>query len=198
MDTFNKLKAMAKETAVQVGGSPLEKKIMEACANKPWGASTTMMSELAQATYDYQEYPVVMAGVWKRMGERGALWRVCYKSLCLLEYLICNGSERAVEDARDHMYQLRSLGDFQYSHEGTDHGINVREKSRKICELLNDRARLKEEREKARANRGKYGGVSSMQVGHPPHASAGLRRAFWAQALGRTRPLVSYQLPAFT
>jgi len=29
------------------------------------------------------------------------------KALTLLEYLIRNGSERSVEDARDHIYQIR-------------------------------------------------------------------------------------------
>ena len=161
-------------------GTELEKKIAEACSNKPWGASTTMLSELAQCTYDYQDYPVVMSNVWRRINESGKNWRVVYKSLCLLEYLVRNGSERAVEDARDHMYQLRSLCDFHAPPEGgQDSGLNVREKSRAICELLDDRERLKEEREKARANRGKYGGVSSekMQVRWlPPSISADLRR----------------------
>ena len=87
------------------------------------------------------------------------------KALTLLEYLIRNGSERSVEDGRDHIYQIRTLCDFQYTEPGgVDQGINVREKSRQIVDLLNDRERLKEEREKARANRGKYGGVSSQRM----------------------------------
>ena len=62
-----------------------------------------------------QEYPVVMSNVWKRVNESGKNWRIVYKALTLLEYLIRNGSERAVEDARDHMYQLRTLCDFQFA-----------------------------------------------------------------------------------
>ena len=123
-----------------------------------------MLSEIAQSTYDYQEYPVVMSAVWKRVNQSAKNWRIMYKALSLLEYLIRNGSERAVEDARDHMYQLRSLCDFTARDEGQDQGLNVREKSRAIVELLEDRERLKEEREKARANRGKFGGVSSQKM----------------------------------
>ena len=104
--------------STKMTGTELEKKIAESCSNQPWGASTTMLSEIAQATYDYQEYPVVMSNVWKRIGERGKTWRIMYKALSLLEYLIRNGSERAVEDARDHMYQLRTLCDFQHSDGG--------------------------------------------------------------------------------
>ena len=155
-------KAMGKEALTKVTGTELEKRIAEACSNKPWGASSTMLAEIAQSTYDYQEYPVVMQNVWKRVNESGRNWRIVYKALTLLEYLIRNGSERSVEDARDHIYQIRTLCDFQYTEPGgVDQGINVREKSRQIVDLVNDRERLKEEREKARANRGKYGGVSS-------------------------------------
>ena len=36
----------------KVTGTELEKKIAEACSNKPWGASSTMLAEIAQSTYD--------------------------------------------------------------------------------------------------------------------------------------------------
>ena len=58
-----------------------------------------MLAEIAQSTYDYQEYPVVMATLWKKVGSKGSEWRVVYKALNLLEFLIRNGSERSVEDA---------------------------------------------------------------------------------------------------
>ena len=49
----------------------------------------------------------------------------CTQALTLLEYLLRNGSERSVEDARDHMYQLRTMCDFQYVEAGgVDQGIN--------------------------------------------------------------------------
>ncbi|EOD37464.1 EpsinR [Emiliania huxleyi CCMP1516] len=45
-------KRVAKEAMVKATGTELEKKIAEACSNKPWGASSTMLAELAQHTYD--------------------------------------------------------------------------------------------------------------------------------------------------
>ena len=65
----------------KVTGTELEKRISEACSNKPWGASSTMLAEIAQSTYDYQEYPVVMQNVWKRVNESGRNWRIVYKAL---------------------------------------------------------------------------------------------------------------------
>ena len=101
---MNALKKMGKDALTKAGafGTDLDRKIMEACSNKPWGASSTTLAEIAQATFDYQEYPIVMAAVWRHMGESAKNWRVVYKSLSLLDFLVRNGSERSVEDARDH------------------------------------------------------------------------------------------------
>ena len=38
-------------------GHRAREKIAEACGNKPWGASSTMLSEIAQSTYDYAATP---------------------------------------------------------------------------------------------------------------------------------------------
>jgi len=42
-----------------------------------------MLAEIAQSTYDYQEYPVVMQNVWKRVNESGRNWRIVYKARSL-------------------------------------------------------------------------------------------------------------------
>ena len=69
---------LGKEAMVKATGTELEKRIAEACSNKPWGASSTMLSEIAQSTYDYQDYPVVMSQVWKRVHESSRNWRACH------------------------------------------------------------------------------------------------------------------------
>lgn len=99
--------------------------------------------------------------------QRPAAWRVVFKGLTLLEHLIKNGSERCVDDARNHGHSLRSLHQFNY-YEGTiDRGLGVREKSKQLVEILGDDERIREERQKARQLREKFGssqgggGVSS-------------------------------------
>ncbi|KAJ1617929.1 epsin 2-like protein, partial [Pavlovales sp. CCMP2436] len=147
----------------KLAGSEIERKIAEATCNKPWGASTTMLTEIAQLTFEYNSFQEIMSCSWKRINESGKNWRVVYKALNLIDYLVRNGSERVIDDARDHVYQIRTLNDFQYTEPGTgvDHGINVREKSRQLCELLNDDTKIKAERDKSKKNRGKFGGVGS-------------------------------------
>lgn len=97
--------------------------------------------------------------MWESMeNQRPAAWRVVFKGLTLLEHLIKNGSERCVDDARNHSHTLRSLHQFNY-YEGTvDRGLGVREKSKQIVDILSDDERIREERQKAKKLREKFGG----------------------------------------
>ena len=91
---------------------------------------------------------------------RPAAWRVIFKGLTLLEHLVKNGSERCVDDARNHSHLLRSLDRFNY-YEGTvDRGQGVREKAKQITDILGDDERIREERMKARQLREKFAGRS--------------------------------------
>ena len=83
-----------------------------------------------------------------------------YKSLQLLEFLIKNGSERVIDDARSHLSLLKMLKQFHFiDQNGKDQGVNVRNRSKELAELLGDVDRIRAERKKARANRNKFGGV---------------------------------------
>eukprot|EP00957_Ditylum_brightwellii_P051883 3935245-Ditylum_brightwellii.AAC.1 len=100
--------------------------------------------------------------MWEALtNQRPAAWRVVFKGLTLLEHLVKNGSERCVDDARNHSHTLRSLHQFNY-YEGTvDRGSGVREKSKQIVEILGDDERIREERTRARQLREKFGGAMS-------------------------------------
>ena len=173
MDYYSKmtdLASYARNAAVQattlVAGSELEKKLTEACSNEPWGASGTMLSELARATFSYDDFKTVMVFVWKNLQLTGSLWRVVYKTLNLLDHLVRNGSERVIEDARDHLRELKALQKFEFvDTEGKDTGVNVREKAKQLIELLGNEELLNEERDKARSARNRYTGVSAQDMG---------------------------------
>lgn len=82
------------------------------------------------------------------------------QSLQLLEFLVKNGSERVVDDARSHLSLLRMLRQFHYiDQNGKDQGINVRNRSAELAKLLGDVEQIRQERKKARTNKNKYGGV---------------------------------------
>ncbi|KAL8942816.1 MAG: hypothetical protein Q9216_001431 [Gyalolechia sp. 2 TL-2023] len=80
--------------------------------------------------------------------------------LQLLEFLVKNGSERVIDDARSHMSLLKMLRQFHFiDQNGKDQGLNVRNRSKELTELLSDVDRIRAERKKARSNRNKFGGV---------------------------------------
>ena len=98
--------------------------------------------------------------IYKRFTEKSAEeWRQIYKALQLLEFLIKNGSERVIDDARSHLSLLKMLRQFHYIDlNGKDQGINVRNRAKELADLLSDVDKIRSERKKARANRNKYGG----------------------------------------
>ena len=119
-------KQAATAATTMVAGTELDKKLAEATTNEPWGASSTLLSEISRATYGYDDFKTVMVLVWKNLLLTGSLWRVVYKTLNLLDYIVRNGSERVIEDCRDHMRDLKALQKFEFiDPEGKDTGINV-------------------------------------------------------------------------
>ncbi|KAI1492577.1 ENTH-domain-containing protein [Biscogniauxia mediterranea] len=139
----------------------MEAKVREATNNEPWGASSTLMQEIANGTFNYQTLNEIMPMIYRRFTEKAAEeWRQIYKSLQLLEFLIKHGSERVIDDARGHITLLKMLRQFHYiDQNGKDQGINVRNRAKELAELLGDVDRIRAERKKARANKAKYTGV---------------------------------------
>lgn len=71
----------------------------------------------------------------------GSLTFVCVlrqKALVLLEYLVKNGSERVIDDARSHISMIKIMRNFHYIDEkGKDQGVNselpLRRKNESVC-----------------------------------------------------------------
>ncbi|OTB19274.1 hypothetical protein K445DRAFT_314160 [Daldinia sp. EC12] len=145
----------------------MEAKVREATNNEPWGASSTLMQEIANGTFNYQTLNEIMPMIYRRFTEKAAEeWRQIYKALQLLEFLIKHGSERVIDDARGHITLLKMLRQFHYiDQNGKDQGINVRNRAKELAELLGDVDRIRAERKKARTNKAKYTGVEGGTMG---------------------------------
>ncbi|KAF4974384.1 hypothetical protein FZEAL_8716 [Fusarium zealandicum] len=139
----------------------MESKVREATNNEPWGASSTLMQEIANGTFSYQTLNEIMPMIYRRFTEKAAEeWRQIYKALQLLEFLIKHGSERVIDDARGHIALLKMLRQFHFiDQNGKDQGLNVRNRAKELAELLGDVERIRTERKKARASKNKYTGV---------------------------------------
>ncbi|WJX75083.1 hypothetical protein P8452_58651 [Trifolium repens] len=153
--TVRDLKREVNKKVLKVPG--IEQKVLDATSNEPWGPHGTLLADIAQATRNPHEYQMIMAVVWKRINDTGKNWRHVYKALTVLEYLVAHGSERVIDEIREHAYQISTLSDFQYiDSSGRDQGNNVRKKSQSLVVLVNDKERIIEVRQKAAVNREKF------------------------------------------
>ncbi len=148
----SKINNMSK-SAVRVGKNYIkgytdtQVKVRDATSNDPWGPSGQQMNELAQLSYNQNDFIEIMEIMDKRLNDKGKNWRHVFKTLTLLDYLLHAGSENCVIYFRDNMYVVKTLKEFQYIDEqGKDQGGNVRQKAKDITNLLQDEARLREER----------------------------------------------------
>ncbi|KAJ4723183.1 clathrin interactor EPSIN 2-like [Melia azedarach] len=164
--TFRDIKREVNKKVLKVPG--IEQKVLDATSNEPWGPHGTLLADIAQATRNYHEYQMIMAVIWKRINDTGKNWRHVYKALTVLDYLVAHGSERVIDDIREHSYQISTLSDFQYiDSSGRDQGSNVRKKSQSLVALVNDKERIIEVRQKAAANRDKFRNTSAGGMYRP-------------------------------
>lgn len=145
----------------------IEQKVLDATDDAPWGPHGSAMAEIAQATKKFTECQMIMNVLWTRLGETGKDWRLVYKALAVIEYLVAHGSDRAVDDIIEHTFQISSLTSFEYVEpNGKDSGLNVRKKAETIVSLLNNKDKIYEVRSKAATNRDKYVGLSSSGISY--------------------------------
>ncbi|TIA91921.1 hypothetical protein E3P99_00838 [Wallemia hederae] len=149
-------------------------KVREATSNDPWGPSGTQMNELAQLTYNQNDFVEIMEMLDKRLNDKGKNWRHVFKSLTLLDYLLHAGSENVVYYFKDNAYIIKTLKEFQHvDDDGRDQGANVRQKAKDISNLLADDMRLRDQRKNrafmrdrmTRGAPGAYGADEDYELG---------------------------------
>ncbi|KAL2759489.1 hypothetical protein ACRALDRAFT_1079407 [Sodiomyces alcalophilus JCM 7366] len=133
---------------VTKGYSSAQVKVREATSNDPWGPTGTQMSEIAQLTYaSSNEFYEIMDMLDKRMNDKGKNWRHVLKALKVLDYCLHEGSELVVTWARESIYIIKTLREFQYiDDDGRDVGQNVRVAAKELTSLILDEERLRAER----------------------------------------------------
>ncbi|CAL2051005.1 unnamed protein product [Caenorhabditis brenneri] len=143
--------------------------VREATNEDPWGPTGPQMKKIAEYTRSryMEDFYNVYTPLFSRMLENNKdAWRRVYKSLVLLDYLLKNGSERFVQEAREKTYELRRLESYKYIDEkGRDQGINIRHRVKQILEMMNDDELLQAERKKANADdKSKYRGFDQYDM----------------------------------
>eukprot|EP01123_Difflugia_compressa_P002322 TRINITY_DN1301_c0_g1_i1.p1 TRINITY_DN1301_c0_g1~~TRINITY_DN1301_c0_g1_i1.p1 ORF type:complete len:478 (-),score=120.38 TRINITY_DN1301_c0_g1_i1:224-1657(-) len=150
-----------KITGVVMGVPETVRIVVAATNNEQWGPTGPQMREVAELTLQQDQLPLVMQTMWDRIEtdvNSGANWRIIYKTLLLLDYIVKNGSEGVVNESRQNSYQLKALTNVHYiDNDGVDRGVSIRERAKQIVDLLCDTTRLRDERRKAKMNKDKYG-----------------------------------------
>lgn len=136
----------------------LENKVRAATADTAWGASGSDLMQIAQGTFNREDYALIMSIVWQRLGS--SRWRCVYKALEVLRHLIMHGASRCAEEARSALHHLQTLTHYRFVDPKTrrDCGDGVRVRARLVCDMLADPAILEEEREKSKELRAKLEG----------------------------------------
>ncbi|KZT02072.1 ENTH-domain-containing protein [Laetiporus sulphureus 93-53] len=129
------------------GYTHTQAKVRDATSNDPWPPSGRQMHEIAQLTFNPEDFVEIMEMMDKRLNDKGKNWRHVFKALTLLDYLLHSGSENVILYFRDNLYVVKTLREFQYVDDNDqDQGANVRLKAREIVNLMQDEGRLRHER----------------------------------------------------
>ncbi|KDQ54579.1 hypothetical protein JAAARDRAFT_38265 [Jaapia argillacea MUCL 33604] len=127
------------------GYSDTQAKVRDATSNDPWPPSGAQLNELAQLSYNQNDFVEILEMLDKRLNDKGKNWRHVFKSLTVVDYLLHSGSENVIVYFRDNIYVIKTLKEFQYVDEDEkDQGANVRQKAKDISNLLSDEQRLKQ------------------------------------------------------
>jgi epsin len=100
--------------------SEVVKILNEATNSDNWNISNSKLQILADHTYDWNDYNVIMKHLWGKLSLKPKDWRRIFKALHALDYLLKNGAPRIVQDIRDDLFKIRSLQDMEYSQMGKD------------------------------------------------------------------------------
>ena len=102
---------------------------------------------------------MIMKHLWEKLTLKPKEWRRIAKSLHVMDYLVKNGAPRIIQDLKDDLYKIRAFQDFSHKENNVMQGTGLRDKSKQLCELLNDPKKIQDEREFAKQTREKFSGI---------------------------------------
>lgn len=129
------------------GYSSAQVLVRECTSNDPSSPTISKMSEIASLTYANGSFQDVMDIIDRRLNDKGRNWRHVAKALTLLEYLVRYGSDDVIIWAKDNLYIIKTLREFNVTDSlGNDQGSIIRVKAKELTSLLQDDERLQQER----------------------------------------------------
>lgn len=127
--------------------------VRECTSNDPSSPTISKMADIADLTYKNGSFQDVMDIIDRRLNDKGRNWRHVAKALTLLDYLIRYGSDDVVIWAKDNLYIIKTLREFNITDStGTEQGSIIRVKAKELTSLMQDDERLKQERNAAQSS----------------------------------------------
>ena len=142
--------------------------VNEVCSDESWGPTGQQMDEVVKVFH--LGCNDIMEEIIRRLEKRHKSWRRCYKSLLLVDHLARNLQERYVDELRRLLPLLSHISTtFHYKDEkNVDHGLSIRERSKKVAELLKDPEYLANERRITHETQRRVaGGGAAVGLNHP-------------------------------
>ncbi|KAI3806399.1 hypothetical protein L1987_22304 [Smallanthus sonchifolius] len=132
--------------------TPAQLLVEESTNENPWAPDARTLKMISKASFEIDDYWRIVNVLHNRLARFDAKnWRIPYKAVVVLEYLLTHGPESVAEEFQTHKDVIQEMTSFQYIDEkGFNWGLNVRTKSERILKFLNNLSILKEERAKAR------------------------------------------------
>lgn len=76
----------------------------DATSNENWTTPTKILHEIADATYNYNDFNIVMKFIWDKLSDKKKNWKRTLKTLSLIEHLLKNGAPRCLGEFKDEIY----------------------------------------------------------------------------------------------
>ncbi|KAL7115557.1 hypothetical protein ACP275_04G189900 [Erythranthe tilingii] len=123
----------------------------EATNGNPDEPDADDLNTISRAAFEVDDYYRIVEILHKRL-VRFVLgnWRASYKALIVLEHLLTHGPKRVADEFQCDVDVITEMESFQYiDDKGYNWGLNVRNKSGRVLDLLEKGPRLKQEKDKA-------------------------------------------------
>ncbi|KAJ4293923.1 hypothetical protein N0V88_005437 [Collariella sp. IMI 366227] len=129
------------------------------------------------------EFYEIMDMLDKRLNDKGKNWRHVLKALKVMDYCLHEGSELVVTWAKQNIFIIKTLREFQYiDEEGRDVGQNVRVAAKELTSLVLDEERLRAERTDRKSWKSRVNGLEEHSAqysqGNRPEPSRRARQNF--------------------
>eukprot|EP00758_Cryptobia_borreli_P008272 Tbor_TRINITY_DN5377_c3_g2::TRINITY_DN5377_c3_g2_i1::g.4452::m.4452 len=137
---------------IYMSDSHIIKLVDEATNEEPWGPTGTQMEEITKLFPSY--HSDILHELVYRIEKRDKSWRKCYKSLLVIDHLVRNIDINYLSEIHHFVPLFHHISQtYHNNNNNKDHGLSIRERCKKLIEILNNEEILQQERNKAMVTR---------------------------------------------